>query len=189
MPLLGSAPRESSLLKSFSEALVKAFVCGLRWVSWAFSNRHLCCGHRIRTCLYYSTFSKCRAANQESLAMSPFLFYKFYGIISDLDIQFFHWFIDYLRIQSFILAYLYSSIGEYVLCEKRYTESSNNWITWSDRLSMPGMPFKKGSINSYRVTGKEEEWMVNPFPRSAYLFCAFTPVFDKSVFLHIVMYF
>ena len=32
MPLLGSALRGSSLLKSFYEALVKAFVCGLRWV-------------------------------------------------------------------------------------------------------------------------------------------------------------
>jgi len=32
MPLLGSALRGSSLLTSFSEALVKALVCGLRWV-------------------------------------------------------------------------------------------------------------------------------------------------------------
>lgn len=34
-----------------------------------------------------------------------------------------------------------------------YAESSSTWITWHDRLSMPGMSINSGGINSLRVIG------------------------------------
>lgn len=86
MPLLGSALRGSSLLKSFSEAtfLSKGF-CLWSAMGLALSNGGslskrsqiglfvvVVAGVRYYG-LSYSTFSKCRAANRESLAMSPFL--------------------------------------------------------------------------------------------------------------------
>lgn len=86
---VSSSLRGSSLLTSFSEATFPFLVLSKGFSLWSamglpepeplqtFSNWPLCCccvvtGVRYYG-LYYSTFSKCRAANRESLAMSPFL--------------------------------------------------------------------------------------------------------------------